>query len=417
MPTNYNGDGGTGIYARAANWDTDQDGMPDWWETAHGLDPNIADNNGDFDTDGYTNVEEYINEIAEWPAPAPIVFNNLQGDSRFAQINNWAVNALVWQPSKYDTAQIDGGTVVVDAVGQHAGTLQIGSAATLSVTAGWIDVANATTVAAGGNVNVSGGLANVGALSGGGSVAVSGGMLAAKSIRVTNLNLTGTGVAQVTPDGTSAGVSRIVNLAITGGALDLTNNALVVPTPAATGSWDGSAYTGVTGSIASGRNGGDWTGSGIVTTQTDAVGATYTTLGVATASEVLSIDSTTTAIWRGQTVSGSDTLVMYTYGGDATLDGKINIDDYVKIDSGIAAGSTGWTNGDFNYDGKVNIDDYTTVIDQNIGNQSPPLGGAESVELTGVVAIPEPGWTGILLIAGCLTLRSRAKRTSGFIPD
>ena len=32
-----------------------------------------------------------------------------------------------------------------------------------------------------------------------------------------------------------------------------------------------------------------------------------------------------------------DTLVMYTYGGDANLDGKINIDDYIKIGIGRAA--------------------------------------------------------------------------------
>jgi hypothetical protein len=101
---------------------------------------------------------------------------------------------------------------------------------------------------------------------------------------------------------------------------------------------------------------------------------------------------------------------MYTYGGDATLDGKLNIDDYVKIDSGIASGLTGWVNGDFNYDGKVNIDDYTTVIDANIGNQNgifPTAGGAES--LGGVTAVPEP--TSIAGVAiGLLTMASRRRR-------
>jgi len=42
--------------------DTDADGMPDAWEKKFGLDPNNAsDNAGDKDKDGYTNVEEYIN--------------------------------------------------------------------------------------------------------------------------------------------------------------------------------------------------------------------------------------------------------------------------------------------------------------------------------------------------------------------
>jgi len=91
---------------------------------------------------------------------------------------------------------------------------------------------------------------------------------------------------------------------------------------------------------------------------------------------------------------------MFTYGGDATLDGKINIDDYVKIDSGIASGLTGWANGDFNYDGKVNIDDYTTVIDANIGNQSGvfPTGGGIEGASSGVAAVPEPASISLLAL-------------------
>src|SRR4029077_14141917 len=141
----------------------------------------------------------------------------------------------------------------------------------------------------------------------------------------------------------------------------------------ATGSWNGSNYTGITGLIASGRNGNTtplWDGNGIVTSQTVATSGNLHSIGVARASDVRPSTVSTTALWAGQTITGTDTLVMYTYGGDATLDGKINIDDYVKIDTGIAGGLTGWSKGDFNYDGKVNIDDYITVIDANIGNQN-----------------------------------------------
>jgi len=43
--------------------DADLDGMPDWWEKKYGLDPNnAADNAGDKNKDGYTNIEEYIND-------------------------------------------------------------------------------------------------------------------------------------------------------------------------------------------------------------------------------------------------------------------------------------------------------------------------------------------------------------------
>ena len=46
---------------REANWDTDQDGMPDWWEEVKG----VSDGNADENADGYTNLEEYLNWLAE----------------------------------------------------------------------------------------------------------------------------------------------------------------------------------------------------------------------------------------------------------------------------------------------------------------------------------------------------------------
>lgn len=45
--------------------DTDADGMPDEWERAHELNPSDpSDANGDYNGDGYTNIEKYINGIA-----------------------------------------------------------------------------------------------------------------------------------------------------------------------------------------------------------------------------------------------------------------------------------------------------------------------------------------------------------------
>jgi hypothetical protein len=49
---------------RPADWDTDDDGMPSDWETRHGFNPDDAsDGSGDTDGDGYTNLEEFLNEI------------------------------------------------------------------------------------------------------------------------------------------------------------------------------------------------------------------------------------------------------------------------------------------------------------------------------------------------------------------
>ena len=83
---------------RAVDWDTEAsvgygvgDGMPTYWELQHGLDPNARDDAGDFDSDGYTNLEEYLNDIAAWPAPNAIVFDGTT-NGRYAQITNWDAN-------------------------------------------------------------------------------------------------------------------------------------------------------------------------------------------------------------------------------------------------------------------------------------------------------------------------------------
>ena len=49
--------------------------------------------------------------------------------------------ASLWQPSRFDTALINNKTVIVDAVGQHAGTLRLTNSATLNITNGWLDIA------------------------------------------------------------------------------------------------------------------------------------------------------------------------------------------------------------------------------------------------------------------------------------
>ncbi|GEM_PF-989906 len=50
------------LRSEAAPADSDQDGMPDRWETDHGLDPgDPSDGAKDRDGDGYTNVEEFLN--------------------------------------------------------------------------------------------------------------------------------------------------------------------------------------------------------------------------------------------------------------------------------------------------------------------------------------------------------------------
>ena len=128
-----------------------------------------------------------------------------------------------------------------------------------------------------------------------------------------------------------------------GTAADLRHNDIVVSysTVSPVGTWTGSAYDGISGMIAGGRL--------VSSVATPGLHA----LGVAD-------------------LGGGSVLVKFTYVGDANLDGKLNIDDYTRIDQGIAAGATGWVNGDFNFDGKINIDDYV-LIDSAIVNQGAVL--------------------------------------------
>jgi pectate lyase len=52
----------------AALPDSDRDGIPDAWEKAHGLDPKNPDDGRQIRSDGYSNLEYYINSIPEMPA-------------------------------------------------------------------------------------------------------------------------------------------------------------------------------------------------------------------------------------------------------------------------------------------------------------------------------------------------------------
>lgn len=70
-PSSSNFKGGT------AAKDSDGDGMPDTWESAHGLNPNNASDGAavTLSADDYTNLEMYLNELAG----DPVVFNGKAG--------------------------------------------------------------------------------------------------------------------------------------------------------------------------------------------------------------------------------------------------------------------------------------------------------------------------------------------------
>lgn len=60
--------GGIEIYPdgqRSAGFDTDQDGIPNWFETLKGTDVNVDNHLADNDRDGYTELEDYLNWMGQ----------------------------------------------------------------------------------------------------------------------------------------------------------------------------------------------------------------------------------------------------------------------------------------------------------------------------------------------------------------
>ena len=174
--------------------------------------------------------------------------------------------------------------------------------------------------------------------------------------------------ATVAADGSATLFTRADGLAVAG-TLDLTDNDLAIDYAAGgaspIGAPTGGTYSGLTGLIQSGYNGGAWDGVGIITS-TSSAATGLTTLAIGEAGEILGITDGQTILWNGQAIDASTVIVKFTYGGDTNFDGKLDADDYGTIDfSTLVPGSFGYAAGDFNFDGKVDADDYG-VIDFNI---------------------------------------------------
>ena len=94
--------------------------------------------------------------------------------------------------------------------------------------------------------------------------------LTARSIRGGTLNLAANSTAQIQSRSAGGSASALSGITIASGAkLDLSDTGLVVHN-GLVGTISGASYTDITGAIQSGRNGGSWDGTGIVTSQSSA---------------------------------------------------------------------------------------------------------------------------------------------------
>jgi hypothetical protein len=110
----------------------------------------------------------------------------------------------------------------------------------------------------------------------------------------------------------------------------------------------------------------------------------------------------------GVSVASGDVIIMYTYAGDANLDGLVDAADYGYIDNYFQfPGSSGYANGDFNYDGIIDAGDYG-IIDNAFQLQGTPFptgAAAAGSDSATVSAVPEPSACALAMIATCLLCR------------
>jgi autotransporter-associated beta strand protein len=281
-----------------------------------------------------------------------------------------------------------------------AGTIQNGNAA---------DRITAITKTGTGTTTLNGPLSYTGATN------VNDGVLKLESSLTTSsaANVTG-GTLEIASGGGSNRALLAPTVSITGGGrIDLKDNKLITNT--APGTSTGGVYNGIQGAVQSAYDFNAWDLPGLTTSMPDAA-AGLTTIGVATGEQIRGLGQTDTDTFAGQTISGASTIAMYTYAGDANLDGVIDGGDYGTIDNFVQVpGADGYANGDFNYDGVIDGGDYG-VIDNNIQAQGAgfPTSGAavvaQAAGLSGVTAVPEPSACGLALIAGAALIGRRRRR-------
>jgi T5SS/PEP-CTERM-associated repeat protein len=260
------------------------------------------------------------------------------------------------------------------------------------------------TVAGDGTIHFEMGRSSLGPLDGGGAVGVKPlAVVIADRFRQASLNVEG--VAQVRPDGTDQGTSRVGSLTIAGGpdawtgSLDLSNNDLVLQPTAATAS---SVLAAAVDQVRHARNGGRWDRPGLTSSSAARDPARITTLAVV--GNRAEDGSALMSKFSGQAVDENSVLVKYTYYGDANLDGRVSLLDYFLVDLGRARRSADWGAGDFDFSGgPAGPDDYL-LMDRAFLGQGRALGLAAPL---GAAAVPEPAGAVLLGAAGMLALRRR----------
>jgi fibronectin-binding autotransporter adhesin len=152
------------------------------------------------------------------------------------------------------------------------------------------------------------------------------------------------------------------------GTLDLMDNNLIV-------NYTGASPAGAIRSyIAAAYDNGAWDKPGLTSASAASDPNHLTALGYAEASDVglASLD--------GQSISSNTLIVKYTYYGDSSLDGKVDLgnDFNLFLQGFVGTSGSSWVLGDYNYDGVTNTADFQLFLD-GYKSQGGQLGALDSV--------------------------------------
>lgn len=85
------------LHSTQAPLDTDGDGMPDEWETSHGLNPNDANDGKQIASDGYTYLEHYLNALVADITTAQNEGGSIEGEMEY--VSDQPVQTYEWEVS------------------------------------------------------------------------------------------------------------------------------------------------------------------------------------------------------------------------------------------------------------------------------------------------------------------------------
>jgi fibronectin-binding autotransporter adhesin len=283
----------------------------------------------------------------------------------------------------------------------------------LTSSASFVGPHNITVDTGGGTLDFgSNSLTTTGAATGAGTLTISGtGPVTVGNFNLGGLSIPSGGSVTVSPNGTKGAVVSVLtvgdNTAATTGKLDLNDNDLITTTPAAT----------IGLLVKAGYNGGAWTGNGI--TSTAAANSAGHALGYGSSADVgvTSLD--------GNTVSPGSTVVKYTYFGDSSLDGKVDLGNDFNLflqgflSPNLVTSTNAWELGDYNYDGVVNGADFQLFVD-GFKTQGGQLGALDSAigssallsndqKASLLSVVPEPASIGLISIAACVFATRRRR--------